>query len=158
MLAAMGAVQGDHKELVAQRDDRETWWTEEKSKREKQRQDAIKTTTSDLDAYQKQIAPKLAELGKQREQTIAAAEASLKKYQEALAVKSAEFLKKQGNVEWHVLEPATLAATGNVKLEKQDDGSIQATGKANLKTQWNGGGAISAVNSSPTLSVFNTHF
>ena len=131
VLAAMAAIQGDHEELVAQSGNRETWWTEEKPKLEQQRQDTIKTATADLEAHQKQIEPKLAELAKQREQKIAAADASLKKYQEALVVKSAEFLKKQGNVEWHVLEPATLAATGNIKLEKQDDGSIQATGKAN---------------------------
>lgn len=131
VLAAMAAIEDDHEVLVGQRGERETWWNEEKPKRERQRQNSIDSINADLAAYQKEIAPKIADLEKQRTDRIAAAEAALKKYQEAMAQTAAGYLKKQAGVEWHPLKAESLAASGGVKLEQQDDLAIKATGKAN---------------------------
>jgi hypothetical protein len=113
---------------------RETWWTEEKPKQERQRENDIGRAEADMDGYQKQIAPMLAELGKQRDEKIKAAEAALAKYREALPQAASKRLTQGGDAEWHLLEASTLAAVKGVTLERLDDRSIQATGSADLGT------------------------
>lgn len=130
VVAAMKSIEKDHKELNEELAQRETWWKEEKPKRERQRENDIGQAKADLDAYQKQIAPKLAELAKQREQKIKAAEAALAKYRETLPQAASKRLTQGGDAEWHLLEASSLTAVKGVTLEHLDDRSIQATGGA----------------------------
>jgi DNA-binding protein H-NS len=130
VIAAMNSIDGDHKDLKEELAQRETWWTEEKPKQERQRENDIGRATADLDGYQKQIAPMLAELGKQREEKIKGAEAALAKYRETLPQTASKRLTQGGDAEWHLLEAASLAAVKGVTLERLDDRSIQATGSA----------------------------
>ncbi|MFT5323969.1 MAG: WD40 repeat protein/mono/diheme cytochrome c family protein [Planctomycetaceae bacterium] len=134
VIAAMNAIAGDHKDLKDELAQRETWWTEEKPKQERQRENDIGRAEADMDGYQKQIAPMLAELGKQRDEKIKAAEAALAKYREALPQAASKRLTQGGDAEWHLLEASTLAAVKGVTLERLDDRSIQATGSADLGT------------------------
>ena len=47
---------------------------------------------------------------------------------------------------------------GTASINRCTFSKNRATGKSNLRTTWAGGGAISAVESSPVLSVFNSIF
>ena len=109
---------------------RETWWKDEKPKQERQRENDIGRATADQASYQKEIEPKLAELGKQRDEKIKVAEASLAKYREALPQAASTRLTQGGDVEWHLLEASSLEAVAGVTLQRLDDRSIQATGSA----------------------------
>ncbi len=134
VVAAMNAIEGDHKDLQEELAQRETWWKEEKPKRERQRENDIGRAKADLEGYQKQIAPMLAELGKQREAKIKGAEAGLAKYRETLPQAASKRLTQGGDAEWHLLEAASLAAVKGVTLERLDDRSIQASGSADQGT------------------------
>jgi WD40 repeat protein len=130
VVAAMNSIDDDHKDLKEELAHRETWWKAEKPKRERQRENDIGRATADLESYQKQIAPMLAELEKQREAKIQAAEGELAKYREALPQVASKRLAQGGDTEWHLLEASSLAAAKGVTLERLDDRSIQASGSA----------------------------
>lgn len=130
VVASMNSIESDHKALKEELAQRETWWKEEKPKRERQRENDIGRAKADLESYQKKIAPKMAELARQREEKIKGAEANLAKYREALPQTAAKRLTQGGNAEWHLLEASTLTAVKGVTLERLDDRSIQASGVA----------------------------
>ena len=130
VLASMQTIGDDDKRLNEQLAAREDWWKAEKPKRELQREQEISVAKSDLEAYEKQIAPKVAELNKQRDERIAKAEAALKAYDDKLPEHAVNRLKQGGNAEWFPLEAAALEATNGITLERLDDRSIQASGKA----------------------------
>ena len=130
VIAAMKSIEKDHADLKGELAERDTWWKDEKPKQERQRENDIGRVTTDLAAYQKEIAPKLAELAKQREAKIKAATDSLAKYHEALPQAASKRLAQGGDAEWHLLEAASLTATKGVTLQRLDDRSIQTTGSA----------------------------
>jgi len=130
VIAAMNSIANDHKELIEELAQRETWWKDEKPKQERRRENDIGRATADLTAYQKEIEPRLAELGKQRDEKIKAAEAELAKYREALPQTASQRLSQGGDAEWHLLEASSLEAVAGVALQRLDDRSIQATGTA----------------------------
>jgi WD40 repeat protein len=126
---SMSLIDGDHQSLTKALQERDGWWKGEKPKREKQRVDTIAKATADLEAYKKEIAPRIAEEEKKRQAGIAAAQAELKKYTDSIPQIIAEAEKKfASNVEWHLLESASLSATNNIKLKRLDDRSIRASG------------------------------
>ncbi|MBP88830.1 MAG: hypothetical protein CMJ64_19310 [Planctomycetaceae bacterium] len=129
---SMALIDGDHQSLTKALGERDTWWKGEKPKLEKQREGAIAKATADLDAYNKEIAPRIAEEEKKRQAGIAAAQAELKKYTDATPQHITALEKKlASNVEWHLLEPGSLSASNGIKLQRLDDRSIRATGDAN---------------------------
>ena len=130
VLASMQTIGDDDKRLNEQLAAREDWWKAEKPKRELQREQEISVAKSDLEAYEKQIAPKVAELNKARDERIAKAEAALKAYDDKLPEHAVNRLKQGGNAEWFPLEAVALEATKGITLERLDDRSIQASGKA----------------------------
>jgi len=130
-LQMLALIDGDHQTLTTAVEKRAAWWKEEKPKLEKQREEAIAAAKADLDAYSKEIAPRIAEAEKKRQAGIEAAEADLKKYVDATPEHIAAWEKKMASsVEWHPLAPETLSATNGVKLQRQSDRSIRATGDA----------------------------
>ena len=130
VVAAMNSIAKDHQELNGELAERQAWWKDEKPKRERQRENDIGRATADLASYQKEIEPKLAELGKQREDRIKVAEAALAKYREAMPQTASTRLTQGGDAEWHLLEASSLEAVEGVTLQRLDDRSIQASGSA----------------------------
>ncbi|MBI1312787.1 DUF1553 domain-containing protein [bacterium] len=130
VLASMQTIGDDDKRLHEQLAAREDWWKTEKPKRELQREQEISVAKGDLEAYEKEISPKVAELNKQRDERIAKAEADLKTYEEQLPTHAANRLKQGGDTEWFPLEAEKLEAVNGITLERLDDRSIQASGKA----------------------------
>ena len=130
VIAAMKSIEQDHTELKEELAQKENWWVGEKPKRERQRENDIGRATADLENYQKEIAPQLAELAKQRDAKIKGAEEALAKYREVLPQTASKRLTEGGDAEWHLLEAATLAAPKGVTLQRLDDRSIQASGAA----------------------------
>ncbi len=129
--SSMALIDDDHRALEAALAKREAWWKEEKPRLEERRKAAIAKAEAELAAYQKQIAPRIAEEEKKRQAAISAAEANLKKYQDALADHIAAWEKRMASdVEWHLLAPRSLTATNGVELRRQPDRSIVASGDA----------------------------
>ncbi|MEO8498087.1 MAG: DUF1553 domain-containing protein, partial [Planctomycetota bacterium] len=131
LIDSMNAIDGDHAALAQTLAEREAFWIERKPQLEQVRVDAIAKATADLEAYQTEIAPRIAELEKKRVDGIAAAEAELKKYIDELPTHVAAWSEKNKSpVEWHLLEPSSLAATNGLKLQRLSDRSILASGTA----------------------------
>jgi WD40 repeat protein/mono/diheme cytochrome c family protein len=127
----MALIDGDHQALTKELADRGVWWKQEKPVLEKKRVDAIGVAKGDLEAYQKEIAPRIAEEEKKRQAGISAAEANLKKYKDNLPQHVTAWEKRVAStVEWHLLEPGALAATKGIKLQRQADRSVRAVGDA----------------------------
>jgi len=109
--------------------EREAWWKGQKPKLEKHRVDAIAKATADLEAYQKEIAPRVAEEEKKRQERIKAAESELAKYSEQLPQKSNEWMAaNMSTTKWHLLEPAAVSGSGMMKLVRLPDRSVKASG------------------------------
>jgi len=131
VIDAMHAIEADHQTLTKALTEREAWWTEEKPKREQARAAAIAKSKADLDAYQQEIAPRVAEEEKKRQERLAAAEADVKAYTDAAPQHLAEWEKKfASDVEWHPLAPTTLSASKGMTLRALEDRSIRAVGDA----------------------------
>jgi WD40 repeat protein len=130
VIAAMNSIEKDHKDLGDELAQKETWWVDEKPKRERQRENDIGRATAGLESYQKEIAPRLAELAQQRDASIKSSEDALAKYREVLPQTASKRLADGGDTEWHLLEASTLAAPAEVTLQRLDDRSVQASGAA----------------------------
>ena len=131
LIDSMNAIDGDHAALTQTLQERETWWTERKPQLEQERVDAIAKATADLESYQQEIAPRIAEDEKKRQAGIAAAQAELKKYMDELPTHVVAWeAKNKSEVEWHLLEPNALTATKGIQLQRLDDRSVRATGTA----------------------------
>lgn len=130
-LDSMSTIDADHQQLLKLVAERENFWKEEKTKLEKQREQAIAAIQSDLDAYAKQIAPRIAEAQKKKDEEAAKLEADLKAYQDALPDVGNKFLAANNQaVDWHFLGAETLTATNGIKLHRDADRSIRADGGA----------------------------
>jgi WD40 repeat protein/mono/diheme cytochrome c family protein len=131
LIDSMNAIEGDHAALIQALQERETWWTERKPQLEKERVDAIAKATADLDAYQKEIAPRIAEEEAKRQAGIAAAQAELKKFTDELPKHIAAWEERnKSEVEWHFLEPSSLTPPNGITLQRLEDRSVRATGAA----------------------------
>lgn len=77
-------------------DEREKWWAPILAKKEADRTAAINKTKTELEAHEKAIAPKLAEMEKQRLEKVKTLEADYKKLETSvLAAKVAEYRRPQ---------------------------------------------------------------
>ena len=126
----LSTIDVDHQRLMAAKEKREAEVKELIPQWEAERTQTIEKTTAELAAYEKQIAPKRAELEKQRQAEIAKAEEEVNKYKEQLPTKLAEWEKKQNSqVAWTPLKAEKLSATGGTTLTQLDDLSILAAGE-----------------------------
>src|SRR5581483_6213419 len=106
-----------------------------KPKLEKERLDNIEKAKAELAAYEKEIAPKVAQAEKERAARIAQAEAEFKKYEATLPALTAAWEKKHGSkVEWHPLLPDSAKATKELKATIEPDRSVLVQGKAGRDT------------------------
>jgi WD40 repeat protein/mono/diheme cytochrome c family protein len=124
------AISDDHSRLSGLLARREEDWKELEPKLQKERENAIAKAKDELAAYEKEIAPRVAEQEKQRQANIAAQETALKDYEAQQPAKLADWEKKQkGGGEWFPLLPTKLEATNGATLSTQPDLSIIASGK-----------------------------
>jgi hypothetical protein len=131
LIDSMNAIDADHAALTQALQEREAWWTERKPQLEKERVDAIAKATADLDSFQKEIAPRIAEEEKKRQAGIAAAQAELKKFTDELPKHVAAWeVKSKSEVEWYFLEANSLTPPKGIQLQRLDDRSVRATGTA----------------------------
>ena len=128
-IAAINAIEPEHKQITDELAAMEKTFAPGIAQKETVRQAAIKEAQTNLDAYQKEIAPREADLDRQQKERLAAAEASLKNYETNVTVKLAAWeLKADKDTGWTALDPKELKSSFNAKLEKQKDLSIFASG------------------------------
>ncbi len=124
------AVARDHETVSSTLSRREEEWKELQPRLEKEREAAIARAKVELSAYEKEIAPRVAEEERQRQENIAQKEKELKEYEAQVPSKVAEWEKKQKAAgDWVKILPSKLEATNGASLVVQDDLSIIATGK-----------------------------
>jgi hypothetical protein len=124
------AVAADHAAVAAALEKREAEWKELQPRLEKEREQAMARAKVEVEAYEKEIAPRVAEEEKKRQENIAQKEKELKDYEAQAAAKAAEWEKKQKKGgDWTAVVPEKLEATNGASLVVQDDLSVIATGK-----------------------------
>jgi hypothetical protein len=137
-LATFDEVEVDHQKLFKAMQDREKESVTIKAAKEKERVDLLAKAKTELEAYEKQIAPKVAEAEKARKARIDQATAEVKKYDATLASQLPAWEKKKDlKVEWHSPKPLTATTGGaksDSKLKIESDSSITASGKAGRDT------------------------
>ena len=102
-------------------------------KRETTRAKDLADSKAELAAYEKEIAPREAQLDAEQKERTAKAEAELKRFNEQdFPKRVAEFEKKQDlKTTWSAFTAKNLKSTGDLKLEQQEDKSVVVTaGKA----------------------------
>jgi hypothetical protein len=127
-IAAMNRIDADHQQLTKAYVERQDFVAPIRAKQEMEREQAIAQANQALQAYQKELEPKLVELERQRGENIARLQAQVKEYEKSLIPKQPEWEKQQmpGSTEWTPLEPNSLKASRDAKLTKQDDFSVLA--------------------------------
>src|SRR5262249_5645026 len=100
---------------------------------ERKRNAAIAAAQVSLAAYEKELAPRLAEQQRKKAEETARLEADLKNYEATgYAKKLAEWDKAHASAivnRWAVLDPKTMSATNRSTLTKAPDGSIFVSGR-----------------------------
>jgi WD40 repeat protein len=130
VLAEVKSITEDNGRLDAILARREADWKELEPRLQKERENAIAKAKDELAAYEKEIAPHVAQKEKERQENIARQEAALKEYEGQQASKLGEWEKKNKNGgEWFPLLPTKLEATNGATLSTQPDLSIIASGK-----------------------------
>ncbi|MCA8985040.1 MAG: DUF1553 domain-containing protein [Planctomycetaceae bacterium] len=127
-LRAFDELDGSHAQLLQQRESKETWWRPIRERQEQERLEAIAAAEASLQAYQQEIAPRVAEQMQQRQARIAQAEQAIKDYEASLAEPFAKWLEQQraAQVDWHYLTVSDLKASTGAELKQLEDGSILA--------------------------------
>jgi WD40 repeat protein len=129
------SVDGDHVKLLEKVKVREGEAAVIKAQREKEREANVVKAKTELEAYQQEIGPKVAEQEKKRLDAIAKAQDSLKKYEAMLPQALTAWEKTQNTaVEWHALMPAKAEGPKEVTMSILPDRSILATGKSKNDT------------------------
>lgn len=130
-VASMNEIDKDHQTVINELSERETWWNDEKPKREAARLTAIEAGKSELTAYEQQIAAHRAEEEQALIEKLATVQVDFDKYKAETAQHADAYLAKHNTgVEWFFLEADTLAAPKGITLERDRDRSIKATGTA----------------------------
>ncbi len=128
-LTAIAAIEPEHQQVVTDLAALEKTFAPIIAQKEGVRQATIKEAQAHLDAYQKEIAPREADLDRQQKERLAAAEAALKSYDSTITNKLAAWeAKLDKDTGWTALDPKELKSSFNAKLEKQKDLSIFASG------------------------------
>ncbi|MEL7496338.1 MAG: DUF1549 domain-containing protein [Planctomycetota bacterium] len=102
-ISAFKEIQGDHDALVKQRDQRQTWFDNERPKLESARSQAIEAAKKETDAAVAKFDPALIKKESDREQAIASAEKALADY--AASAESYDQWKQRQlyGIQWHPL-------------------------------------------------------
>jgi WD40 repeat protein/mono/diheme cytochrome c family protein len=128
----MQAVEEDHRRMAQELGKRETEFALKRPLLERQRQAAIAAAQAALAAYEKEQAPRVAELNRKRAETTAKLETELKTFEiTTLTKKMAGWEKEKAGAivnRWIVLAPKSTSSTNRSILTKQPDGSIIVTG------------------------------
>jgi len=124
------SINDDQARLTSLLAKREEEWKTLEPKLQADRTAAMAKAKDELTAYEKEIAPRVAEQERQRQEGIAKRESELKEYEAQQPAKQGEWEKKQkGGGEWFPLLPTKLEATNGATLSTQPDLSIIASGK-----------------------------
>jgi WD40 repeat protein/mono/diheme cytochrome c family protein len=130
VLDDLKAIGADQDVITGALQRRETEWKDLEPRLQKEREEAIAKTKSDIEAWQKEIAPRLAEEEKKRQENIAAREKDVKDHEAKLPETIAAWEKKQKKAgDWVTLVPSKADASQGAKLVVQPDLSIIATEK-----------------------------
>ncbi len=128
-LDAFKRLQADHDLLVQKLAERETWWSEEKPKREGERNRLLQETQTELANRIEAIRPDREMLEAQRMQRIVDAETKRSAHRDAQTQKFEEFLAQRLNsADWYPLSPAEMKSTNGAKLTALPDRSIRVDG------------------------------
>jgi hypothetical protein len=130
VLEDLKAIQADHEVLTGALAKREEEWKVLEPKLQADRVEAMAKAKAELERYEKEIAPRIAEEEKKRQEVIAAREKDLKDYEAKQPEAIAAFEKKhRKDVDWTPVVATKLEATNGGKLVPQPDLSIIATEK-----------------------------
>ena len=128
----MQSVEEDHRRMAEELGRRETEYAMMRPELERRRLASIVTAQAALAAYEKELAPRLAEQERKKAEATARLEADLKNYETTtLAKKMADWEKEKASSivnRWAVLEPKTTSASNKAILTKEPDGSITVSG------------------------------
>ncbi len=128
----MQALDEDHRRMAEELGRREAEFAIKRPELERRRQAAIISAQAALTAYEKDLAPRLAEQERKKAEATTRLEADLKTYETStLAKKMADWEKEKAASivnRWVVLEPKTTNATNQSVLTKEPDGSITVSG------------------------------
>ena len=131
-LQTTASIEKDHQQLAVELAAREAWWKPVLVRKEQERLDEIAKAKTTLTAYEKEIAPREAELDRQQKENVAKLEGELKQYQDTLPAKLAAWEQKRDRqTEWVALDPKTMKASNRAKLAKEKDLSIFVSGPNN---------------------------
>lgn len=127
------AVDADHRRMAEELGKLETEYAIQRPVLEAARRAAVAAAESALAAYEKELAPRLADAEKKRAAEIARLEADLKAYDSgAFAKKLADWEKSHSASilnRWVVVDPKAITATNGSTLRKEADGSIFLVGR-----------------------------
>jgi hypothetical protein len=129
----MQAVDEDHRRLAEELGRREAEFALKRPELERRRRAALASAQAALAAYEKELAPRLAEQRRKKAEAAARLEADLKNYEATgLARKLADWEKSHASAivnRWVVLEPKSTSTTNRSVLKKEPDGSISVSGR-----------------------------
>ena len=130
VLNAMQEVDSDHEELGAAVNERAALVESIRPQLEEKREAEIAKAEQTLAAHEKELAPKRAEQERERAERTETLKQELRDYEATLPAKLAQWEEEQRKnaVQWVVLDPRELTATGGTKLAKEEDLSVVATG------------------------------
>ncbi len=125
------AVDDDHKRLAEALGKRETEVALARPQKEREREATIVASKVALAAYEKELAPKTAELEKEKAAKTTQLAADLKAYEAGIPAKLAAWEKSQNLVDrWQSLDPTSLHSTTGTVLTKEADHSVTASGNS----------------------------
>jgi WD40 repeat protein len=128
----MQTVEDDHRRMAEELGKHETEFALKRPALERQRQAAIAAATAALAAYEKEIAPAIAEAERKKAENTAKLAADLKSYETStLAKKISEWEKeKSASIvnRWMVLHAKATSTTNRSTLSSEPDGSILVSG------------------------------
>ena len=130
VMNAVGQIESDHEELLAAVSEREAYVSSLRPQLEEKRQAEVAKAEQTLVAYEKELAPKRAEQEREKAERTERLKQEVRDYETTLPMKLAQWEDEQRKnaVQWRVLDPRELTATGGTKLAKEEDLSVVATG------------------------------
>lgn len=131
-LQTLASIDKEHAQLAVELAAYEKKMAPIMAEKERQRLAAIDRAKVELTAYEKQIAPREAELDQQQKANVAKLEGELKSYEETLPARLAAWEQKRDRrTVWVTLDPKTMRASNGAKLAKEKDLSIYVSGGNN---------------------------
>jgi hypothetical protein len=122
-------IESDHVKLANGLGQREVEFALKRPKLERDREGAIEQASAALAAYEKEIAPKVAEKKRHQAEHTAKLEADLKGYDANLGGKLAAWEKAQSPViRWLPLEPTAISDTNGATFAREVNGVVYASG------------------------------